>query len=284
MLKVDSVTPDRICYKPFLKWAGGKNWFTRYLDAFLGDLKFNRYYEPFLGGGSVFFHLNPNNAQLSDANKELIDAYLGVQSDVEGVLTYLSNWEVCEEAYYKIRKIRSNDRIVNAARFIYLNRTSFNGIYRVNRKGEYNVPYGNRDGYEFDVDRIRTAAIALKDKTIIHSDFNCALQSVSAKDLVFLDPPYTVSHNNNGFIEYNKKLFSLEDQHRLKSCIDSIIEKDAYFILTNAAHETIFNIFKDCGKTIELSRFCGLGGRKAKRQSTTEYVFTNIPNILLEEL
>ena len=103
-------------------------------------------------------------------------------------------------------------------------------------------------------------------------------------DLVFIDPPYTVSHNNNGFIEYNKNLFALEDQYALRQSIDEISERGAYFILTNAAHETIGEIFGGIGTVVELHRHCGLGGKNAKRQSVGEFVFTNIPGINMEGL
>lgn len=108
------------------------------------------------------------------------------------------------------------------------------------------------------------------------------MKLVKENDLVFIDPPYTVSHNNNGFIEYNKKLFSLEDQYALRSSIDEISEKGAYFILTNAAHKTIKEIFAGVGTVIELHRHCNLGGKNANRQSVGEFIFTNVPNANME--
>lgn len=270
--------------KPFLRWAGGKNWLVKYLPAIIGDLQFNRYVEPFVGGGSIFFALNPDNALLSDANEELINTYIGVRDEIDQVLDILASWEVTEEKYYEIRSLRPETSAERSARFIYLNRTSFNGIYRVNKKGEYNVPYGRADNYKFDFQRIRNASSALQGTTLRHGDFSEALAGVREGDLVFLDPPYTVSHNQNGFIEYNKKLFSLEDQHQLKKCIDEVKSRDAYFILTNAAHKTVVDIFKDTGEMYELRRHCGLGGKNAKRQSVGECIFTNIPGVMLEGL
>lgn len=227
----------------------------------------------------MFFHLNPDKACLSDANKELIETYQAIQLDAEKVLEVILSWPISEEKYYEIRSLHSDSAFVRAARFIYLNRTSFNGIYRVNRKGEYNVPYGHRDGYQFDVERIQRASRALRGKRIFHSDFVEALGSVNSGDFVFLDPPYTVAHNNNGFIEYNKNLFSLDDQKKLRKAIDMISRKGAYFLLTNAAHEKILEIFGGCGECIELSRFSGLGGKQAKRQEISEFVFSNIPGL-----
>lgn len=264
-------------YKPFLKWAGGKNWFIKYLPGILEGLEFESYHEPFVGGASVFFFLNPDKAYLSDSNVDLIDTYKAVQSNVELVISQIEKWPIDESSYYEIRSMQDDDQYVRAARFIYLNRLSFNGIYRVNRNGEYNVPYGHRDGYRFDFERIRKASEALANASITAGSFQSSLAKVKQKDLVFLDPPYTVAHNNNGFIAYNKKLFSIDDQYSLRKHIDTICSREAYFILTNAAHDTIRDIFDGCGSKIELPRFSGLGGKKAKRRIVEECIFTNIP-------
>lgn len=130
--------------KPFLRWAGGKNWLIKYLPGLIKDLDFNNYHEPFFGGGSVFFALSPDGAILSDINEELINTYVEVRDNVESVIKIIDEWAVNEDQYYVIRSEEPDDSIRRAARFIYLNRTSFNGIYRVNRKGQYNVPYGKK--------------------------------------------------------------------------------------------------------------------------------------------
>lgn len=116
--------------KPFLRWAGGKNWLTKYLPLLIGDLDYNDYHEPFLGGGSVFFNLLPNNPHLSDSNEELINCYIGLRDNSDQVIEQLSKWIVSEEDYYKIRKLSPTSAPIKSARFIYLNRTSYNGIYR----------------------------------------------------------------------------------------------------------------------------------------------------------
>lgn len=273
---------EKKSFKPFLRWAGGKNWFVKYLPSFLEGLDYNDYHEPFVGGGSVFFALNPKRSFLSDVNEELIVAYQALRDNPDSVISQIEKWDVNRDQYYAVRALESRSKSVRAARFIYLNRTSFNGIWRVNKDGKYNVPYGHRDGYRFDYERIRSAATALKGANISCRDYIDAMALVKKGDLVFIDPPYTVSHNNNGFIEYNKKLFALDDQHALRSSIDEIKGRGAYFILTNAAHETVREIFDGVGTLFELHRHCGLGGKNARRQSIGEFVFTNIPGVNME--
>lgn len=266
--------------KPFLRWAGGKNWLAKDLAAALSGFSFNTYHEPFLGGGSVFFALNPEKAVLSDLNADLICAYVGLRNDPDAVIDQIGKWSVDEDTYYQVRSLSPMNEVMRAARFIYLNRTSYNGIYRVNRRGEYNVPYGHNDGYKFDYERLMAASVASKNAAFKVQGFDESIDDVCEGDLVFLDPPYTVSHNKNGFIEYNKTLFSLEDQNRLKSFIDEVHAKGAHYILTNAAHEAILEIFKDeTNDCLTVSRHCGLGGKNAKRGAIEEYIFTNIVDL-----
>lgn len=262
---------------PFLRWAGGKNWFTKHLDEVISKTEYCNYHEPFLGGGSVFFSLLPNNISfLSDVNDELINTYLMIKNSPNEVFEELSSYENSEKVYYLIRAIEDSDNVKRAARFIYLNQTSYNGLYRVNKKGKYNVPYGHRKTAFLDKDRLLLASFALRNTVIENRDFMSSLQNIQRNDLVFLDPPYTVSHNNNGFIEYNKNLFSLNDQYRLSVMINEIKNREAYYILTNAGHEKIIEIFDKGDKFIKLERTSAIGGRNSKRGSIEEYVFTNI--------
>lgn len=267
---------NKFSAKPFLRWAGGKKWLVKHLDGIIKNLKYNKYYEPFIGGGAVYFALQPENAELSDICKPLINTYQQLQQFPEEVIEYLSEFENDKEAYYKIRSQTFLNLAQQAAQFIYLNSTSFNGIYRESRLGQYNVPYGYRTEYMIDTNRLRASSDALNNRKIIHQDFMDISSKIEHGDLVFLDPPYTVSHNKNGFIEYNQKIFKLEDQYRLSKLIDIIKEKEAYYILTNAAHPTIKGIFDKGDTIIELSRASGVGGKNAKREKISEYIFTNI--------
>ena len=262
--------------KPFLRWAGGKAWFHQHLVDLLGNHEFDNYYEPFLGGGSIFFSLNATEAVLSDANAELIEAYIAVRDHPEEVIETFLTYRNEKDFYYNLRAQIPDDPNARAARFIYLNRTSYNGLYRVNRQGQYNVPFGNKPSIGINEGTIRSASEGLQNAVLVSGDFEDGIEHIRENTLVFLDPPYTVSHNHNGFIAYNQDIFSIEDQQRLANFIHQIDEVGAYYILTNAAHDAIRNIFRDCGRSFIVERQSLIGGRNAQRGLTEELVFTNI--------
>jgi len=267
--------------KPFLRWAGGKNWLIKHLKETLSDFPFRNYHEPFLGGASLFLFIRPQgNCYLSDLNPELIETYTIVRDNVEGLISELETYRNTKRFYYSIRDERYRSRIKNAARFIYLNQTSFNGIYRVNLDGVYNVPFGYRSKEFLDPDNLRLVSEALQDARLTDYDFYKSLKCIKKDDLVFLDPPYTVSHNNNGFIKYNQKLFSLNDQYRLAKFIRAVKKKGAFYILTNAAHSKVSEVFGEIDHYVELRRASLIGGVNAKRGKVSEFLFTNIPNLI----
>lgn len=262
--------------KPFLRWAGGKTWFVKHLDS-VKHLSYNNYHEAFLGGGSIFFFLRPKRrAYLSDLNKDLIETYAAVRDHADLVIAKLKGFQNTEEAYYNIRSHKFQQAIEKAAQFIYLNQTSFNGIYRVNLKGVYNVPFGFRKKNFLDEECLLNAQVALQGATLRADDFYSVIENVKRKDLVFLDPPYTVSHNNNGFLKYNEKIFSFEDQKRLSSLVEEIKRKGAYYILTNAAHYSIDELFDRGDNKYELNRASLIGGLNSQRGHTSEFIFTNV--------
>ena len=232
--------------KPFLRWAGGKTWFINQVCEFVSSLDYKHYHEPFLGGGSTYFAIDScHGGFLSDANQELIETYLTLKKDPYAVIRRMKKYTNSPEFYYKLRdEFRGRCAAEKAARFIFLNQTSYNGLYRVNLNGHYNVPYGFRTKEFLDEKVLIAASKKLENATISAGDFDTALDRVEQGDLVFLDPPYTVSHNNNGFIKYNQRLFSLDDQERLSAFIDEVRRRQAYYILTNAAHPTIAEIFE----------------------------------------
>ena len=263
---------------PFLRWAGGKRWLIKDINDLIQGYKFNNYYEPFLGSGAIFFNINAKfkNSFLSDLNRELIQTYQQVKDNCTSVINFLNQFPNEEIFYYSIRKKNFKIPSKQAAQFIYLNHTSYNGIYRVNSKGEYNVPFGHKKNYSVDEDSLTKCSEKLQGSQLFFGDFTQFLDNIQEGDLIFLDPPYTVSHNNNGFIEYNKNLFSLEDQYRLSEFIDKIKEKKAYYILSNAAHQKIDEIFDKGDYKYILNRSSTIGGRNAKRGQIEEYLFTNI--------
>ena len=263
--------------KPFLRWAGGKRWLKKEIDQLVNINNYQNYHEPFVGGGAILFHLKPNNAYISDVNKELIDTYLAIKENPNLVIENLKKLKKDKESYYIIRSQKFNNSFAKASQFIYLNQMSFNGIYRVNANGGYNVPYGSREKYEFDYENILLVSKFLQNITITHCDFQESLNNVRENDLVFLDPPYTIAHNLNGFVQYNQKIFSLEDQYRLTAAIDQIKQVEANYILTNAAHAKVKEIFDKENDTIkEVSRASVVGGRNSSRGKYSEYLFTNL--------
>lgn len=262
--------------KPFLRWAGGKTWLTYQLDNYLPANGFKTYHEVFTGGGAVFFHLKPSSSFLGDANHELINTYEVVANDVNVLINILQSYKNTKENYYRIRSSKPTNPLEKAARFIFLNQTSFNGIYRVNLKGEYNVPYGYRKKNFLDEEVLRNASKCLKNANFYFGDFMCSLRNIKKGDLVFLDPPYTVAHNNNGFVKYNQKIFSIEDQYRLADYINTVKEIGASYILTNAAHKRIREIFNNGDNQYMLTRASTVGGKKARRGVYSEMLITNI--------
>lgn len=267
-------------FRPLLRWAGGKIWLTNYIDNYLPE-SFNNYYEPFVGGASIYLFLKNKGvinkkAFLSDTNDELINAHITIRDYPEELFLLLSRFKNEKDCYYEVRAAQPATILERAARFIFLNRTSFNGIYRENLKGEYNVPFGHRTiSSLFDLEHIKQISRLLHNANFTSCDFEDTLPQVKKNDLVFLDPPYTVAHENNGFIKYNKKIFAWEDQERLKSYIEKIKLKGAYFILTNAAHESIGELYNSSGKVNKLSRASLIGGKGAKRDNYNEFIFFN---------
>lgn len=263
--------------EPFLRWAGGKSWFIRRFGHLFPSMANSTYHEPFLGGGAVFFGIPTfRAARLSDQNARLIETYVSVRDSVDDVIAYLNEYENTKECYYTTREKIYATAAQRAAQFIYLNQTSFNGIYRVNLKGVYNVPYGFRTKPFLDEIVVRAANERLQNTDIYVGDFYQSVHEIKKEDLVFIDPPYTVSHNKNGFIKYNERLFALKDFYRLRQYICEIREIGARYIMTNAAHDDVRDIFDIGDVVVEASRASLVGGRGAQRGAVGELVFTNV--------
>ena len=238
----------RIDVKPILKWAGGKTQLLPILDTRI-PRHFDRYVEPFVGGGALFFHLQPERALISDSNPELVNLYRQIALDVEAVIACLKNYENTAGTFYATRSMRWQDMrpCEAAARMIYLNRTCFNGLYRVNRKGEFNVPFGRYVRPMIcDEENLRAASILLKRAEIICTDFETVLADrVRTGDFVFLDPPYMPIGKWGDFKRYTKEQFGDEDHRRLSRSLHELARKDIWAVLTNSNHQLVHELFGD---------------------------------------
>lgn len=270
----DSNSKDYV--EPFLKWAGGKRWLvSAHKDVF--NVSFERYIEPFVGGGSVYFYLTPNNAILADKNGQLIDTYKAIKTNWKQVNDELiiHSRNHSNDYYYKVRALRFENIYSRAAQLIYLNRTCWNGLYRVNRKGEFNVPIGTKDKVILESDNFENVSKLLSNTELHNSDFESIINKAADKDLVFIDPPYTVKHNNNGFIKYNQHIFSWEDQVRLSKCVLRAKHRGATIILTNADHESVRELYTTDFEIRSVPRASVLSGKAMYRGKVSELLVTN---------
>jgi len=262
----------------FLKWAGGKRWLLSKAGELLPDMNLtNRYIEPFLGGGSIFFHLEPKFALLSDLNEDLINTYLVMRDSWQDLFEILQKYhnQHSQDFYYKIRSSKPRTSINKAARFIYLNRTCWNGLYRVNKKGEFNVPIGTKSNVILNNDNFEQLSRLLKTVSLDVCDFEATINKAVENDFIFIDPPYTVKHNLNGFVKYNETIFSWQDQIRLKNSITRAISRGAKVLVTNADHKSIKELYKGCGKMQLLNRASVIAGNSKARGNYSELVITN---------
>jgi DNA adenine methylase len=235
---------DGALARPFLKWAGGKQWLARTARSLLPSSFSGTFFEPFLGGGSFFFALEPKQAVLADVNSDLIETYDAVKNDVEGIIRLLGSYPHDKSFYYALRTKVPRTARTNAARFIYLNRTCWNGLYRVNRKGEFNVPFGQRANPTIcDRPRLRSAAKKLANTRLVCGDFCDVVRAAQRGDLVYLDPPYITGHTNNGFLKYNARLFCWEDQKRLRDTAFELADRGVNVLISNADHPTISRMY-----------------------------------------
>ena len=241
-----SVPEEREPAAPFLKWVGGK---TSLLPELLKHVpaRLRRYHEPFVGGGALFFAVRPRRALLADHNGELVHCYQQVRDDVYGVLDALAR-HVYEKAHFAA--VRSLEPLklspaARAARFIYLNKTCFNGLWRVNRAGRFNVPIGRYKSPRFcDPGSLIAASQALRSVQIDHAPFEEALARVSPGDFVYLDPPYDPVSPTASFASYTPGGFNWEDQKRLAHACVLLNRRGARFLLSNSATERVRELYR----------------------------------------
>jgi DNA adenine methylase len=203
--------------RPFLRWAGSKRRVLRYLAPYIPKT-WNRYYEPFLGGGALFFSLAPGEAEISDSSPDLIRTYLSVRKYPEKILDFLRPLRPDRETFDRIKWKRCRSEVEAAGAFIFLNKACWNGLYRVNSDGIFNVPYGwPKTDFVVDEENFRLSSAQLRRRgvRIRQQDFEEIESRVGSGDFVFFDPPYVTTHNINGFADWNERLFSWSDQLRL---------------------------------------------------------------------
>jgi len=262
-------TDDRA---PLIKWAGGKRRLLAEIRPFSPDT-FGRYFEPFLGSGALFFSLLPDAARLSDANHELIEMYVAVRDNVEGVIESLRRLRNTEEDYYRVRASVPRTPASKAARLIYLCTLSFNGIYRQNLKGEFNVPYGYKTHLKhYDSTRLREVSDLLQGKEILYEDFEQAVHGARPGDFIYFDPPYTVAHGNNGFVKYNAKIFSWNDQQRLAETALRLRHLGCRVLVSNADHPSIRELYPEFDVHV-IERFSVMSASSEFRRPVKECLF-----------
>ena len=231
--------------KPILKWAGGKR---RMLPELIKCFpkKFNRYLEPFIGGGALFFFINKNNSIISDTNKELINLYKEISKNPKKIIKNLKKYKNNKDFFYNIRKSVPNNLTDKACRTIYLNRTCFNGLYRVNKKGEFNVPFANNKNVRLiDENNLLKVSKLLKKTKILNLSYDLLLKKYAKKnDLIFLDPPYLPISKYSDFKRYTKEQFYLGDHKKLANLFEELHKKGCYLILTNSTSSEVIKLYK----------------------------------------
>jgi len=258
---------------PFLKWAGGKRWLVEKHSDFL-SVEFNRYIEPFVGSGAVFFSLAPAVSIIGDSNQRLIETYQCIKVDWEAVKAQLDIHQKnhSDKYYYEMRAKIHRKPTLRAAQFIYLNRTCWNGLYRVNKQGDFNVPVGSKSSVVLATDDFESISLALNNAELLCDDFEVAINRATAGDFVFVDPPYTVKHNFNGFVKYNENIFSWDDQIRLRNAVQRASQRGAKVLVTNACHESVSEIYSDVGAISKVSRASVIAGKSSARGKFEEII------------
>lgn len=270
-----------ITCRPFLKWAGGKRQLLPYLTRNAPKL-YNRYFEPFIGGGALFFHLKPKNAYISDINPDLINTYKVIRDDADELVAALKVHKNTERYFYKIRNVDRNGKykrwscVEKAARLIYLNKTCFNGLYRVNSEGFFNAPYGfYKNPKIIDITNLRECSKVLKRVTVGCHSFLEIEKKIKREDFVYFDPPYVPLTNTSNFRSYSKESFDDNMQFELKELCDRLDKKSVRFMLSNSYTSLVKDLYskKYRVKVVKANRTINCNG--TKRGKINELIVTN---------
>lgn len=269
---------------PFVKWAGGKRQLLAQIRERM-PREYNRYYEPFIGGGAVVFDLLPKNALINDINEALINAYVQIRENADSFLDSINRIDsaIGEDGkayYYSMRNLynmkleKMEYDIELAALFVFLNKHCFNGLYRVNSKGLFNVPYNNSKRVSYDEESIRMTSDYLKKVTITTGDFEDACRNADRGDFVFLDSPYAPL-NPTSFESYTKEGFTLESHERLARLYDELTERGCYCMLTNHNTELIEQLYGNKGYTISVVNVKRMINSDANNRKGQEVIICN---------
>lgn len=237
--------------KPFIRWAGGKQNLIKQIALHLPNQPINKYFEPFLGAGSLFFHLSPNQSYLSDLNGHLVNSYLAIKHDYVKVYEDLQRFKakLNKDFYYSIRT-DYNQNLHNfdhyqAVRFIFLIHTSFNGIFRVNRKGEYNVPVGKLNPALPSLRHLKEVSYRLQDSYLANHSYEDILPLISDGDFIYLDPPYPPISNTASFQHYTIDKFPHQEQIKVAHFAEKIANTGAKVLVSNASLDSIKELYKN---------------------------------------
>jgi len=268
--------------KPFLRWAGGKSRIVKHLIQFLPNEPFSEYWEPFLGAGALFFALSPERSHLSDVNRDLISCFSAIKHNTDLVYRYLREHlaKNSEDYYYQIRGQYNTcgQSIAQAARFVYLNRAGFNGIYRVNRRGEYNVPYGHKEPPPAPSrNDLMQASELLQRATLSDCSYEVAISenALGSRDLVYLDPPYPPLNSTSNFNHFTPSRFPWREQRRVAEIARVAKDKGCFVMISNSDVGQIRELYTDWHiHTLPVKRSVAANG---SRHYAAELVITSYP-------
>ncbi|MFO0883567.1 MAG: Dam family site-specific DNA-(adenine-N6)-methyltransferase [Pirellulales bacterium] len=267
---VEQNPPEVLSAVPFIKWAGGKRWLAGAIAELLsGD---GRHIEPFAGSAACFFASHSQEAQLSDNNDELMNCYRVVRDNASALITAITSCKINKKTFERFRSATGLTSLDRATRFIYLNRTAFNGLYRVNRHGQFNVPFGCKPSTVLcDKTSILQCSERLRNVDLLTCDFRKALGHLRKSDVAYIDPPYTLRTNSVSFRRYNERLFSWEDQVCLAQIANRLAAKNIRLIISNALHSDITNMYsKQYFHAARVTRSSTMAAAAAKRGTSEE--------------
>lgn len=265
--------------QPFLKWPGGKRWLAGRIAALVTRESFGLYYEPFLGGGAVFFALKPERATLSDINPSLIETYEQVRKDPTAIAERLSKIPVDSTTYYRMRGEIPGSALDRAIRFLYLNRTAFGGMYRENMRGEFNVPFGGGDRTPELLWRttiLTQASEALFSAELLSEDFEELVNRAKQGDVVYCDPTYNAPSKQGTFRRYNGTRFTWQDQERLAAAAFRASERGAFVLVSNDDSDDIRDLYSSV-KRLQFARTSCLSAKSIGRRQIRETVYVLHP-------